>query len=252
MDGKWPLGALIPQPQFLDPQRQHPTSPCHSLLPNPPLPTPPCQPCQPRRKGEKQETQKCLNRNKEKRAENKNKKTQKQLTKKKKKALTFCIRTHMRNCNNNGASQNGEINHPKGLLKKDKRETERKNRQKTRNNKKHRSGPPFGQCTFEGPCGFACLGSTFSVAHRQVSTLPTNRQPPTANHQPPTTNRSLCQSSLGLPNRHRTTTARMRVMVETCDLMLFKRILWISEFCFAILQCILITRHSDATFLQTQ
>ena len=54
LDGKWPLGALISQPQFLDPQRQPPTSPpplANSRFANPPpaLANPPCQlpPCQP-------------------------------------------------------------------------------------------------------------------------------------------------------------------------------------------------------------
>ena len=225
----------------------------NSLTPNPtllhPLPTPALPTALPTQaeRGKTGDTKMFKQKQRKKSGKQKRKNT-KTAHKEEKKGVDFCIRTHMRNCNNNGASQNGEINHPKDLLKKNKRETERKNRKKKRrNNKKHRSGPPFGQCRFEGPCGFARLGSAFSVHHRQISTLPTNRQPPTAN-------RSLCQPSRCQPHRHRTTTAfcvSRLVFVETCDLMLLKRILWISEFCFAILQCILITRHSDATFLQT-
>ena len=99
------------------------------------------------------------------------------------------------------------------------------------------------------PTAVPCVSTP---ANRQPPTA--NRQPPTANRQPPTANpRGANRTTTATPpHHHRTVHVSCLVIVETCDLILFKRILWISEFCFAILQCILITRHSDATFLSAK
>ena len=90
--------------------------------------------------------------------------------------------------------------------------------------------------------GAVCIRTSwFWLLQFPTAGSPPCQPTPTANRQPPTARFT----------NPRCTNRTHEVVVETCDLMLFKRILSISEFCFAILQCFLITRHSDATFLQT-
>ena len=131
----------------------------------------------------------------------------------------------------------------------------KKGNTKGNTHRKKKVGAAVGRYGLQEPCGFVRLVVAFSVrtarsppcqplanrqpptANRQPPTAnrqpPTaNRQPPTANRQPPTANRqpptalpTLAVPTAPPPHHHRTVCVSCLVIVETCDLMLFKRLL---------------------------